>query len=144
MKIPTTLGELLQSGYRSRTVKEELRGGWVGGLRATWGSRLFADHVPAVDELPIARLRAAGAVVLGKTNTPEFAMVGHTDNQGAWDANLSLAQRRAEAVVAALVGTQAIDAKRLAPRAAASMAPVASNRADAGRAKNRRVELVEQ
>ncbi len=71
-------------------------------------------------------------------------VVGHTDNQGAWDANLSLAQRRAEAVVAALVGTQAVDAKRLAPRAAASMAPVASNRADAGRAKNRRVELVEQ
>jgi aspartyl-tRNA(Asn)/glutamyl-tRNA(Gln) amidotransferase subunit A len=52
----------------------------VAGLRTTWGSRLFADHVPANDELPVARLRAAGAVILGKTNTPEFAMQGHTDN----------------------------------------------------------------
>ena len=52
----------------------------VAGLRATWGSRLFDDHVPARDELPVARLRQAGAVILGKTNTPEFAMQGHTDN----------------------------------------------------------------
>ena len=42
------------------------------GLTTTGGSRLFADHVPDEDALPVARLRAAGAVVLGKTNTSEF------------------------------------------------------------------------
>jgi flagellar motor protein MotB len=71
-------------------------------------------------------------------------VVGHTDNQGSWDSNLALSLRRAEAVVAALVADHKVDAKRLAARGAASMAPVASNRADAGRAKNRRVEIVEQ
>ena len=43
------------------------------GLRTTQGSALFADHVPAEDALSVARLRAAGAVIIGKTNTPEFA-----------------------------------------------------------------------
>jgi aspartyl-tRNA(Asn)/glutamyl-tRNA(Gln) amidotransferase subunit A len=60
------------------TVKDNL---FVGGLRATWGSLLFADHIAPRDDLPIARLRAAGAVILGKTNTPEFALSGHTDNR---------------------------------------------------------------
>lgn len=42
------------------------------GLRTTYGSLLFKDHVPAEDELVVARLRRAGAVIIGKTNTPEF------------------------------------------------------------------------
>ena len=46
----------------------------VRGLPATWGSRAFADFVPDTDELPIARLRAAGAVIIGKNNLNEFAM----------------------------------------------------------------------
>ena len=71
-------------------------------------------------------------------------IVGHTDNAGALDGNLALSQRRADAVVAALVGTHKIDAKRLAARGVASLSPVASNRAEPGRARNRRVELVEQ
>lgn len=71
-------------------------------------------------------------------------IVGHTDNVGALDANLVLSLRRAEAVVAALVTTHKIDAKRLSARGVASLSPVASNRSEAGRALNRRVELVEQ
>lgn len=59
------------------TVKDNL---FVAGLRATWGSRLFADHVAPRDDIAVARLRAAGAVILGKTNTPEFALSGFTDN----------------------------------------------------------------
>lgn len=59
------------------TVKDNL---FVGGLRATWGSRLFADHVAPRDDIPVARLRAGGAVIIGKTNTPEFALAGFTDN----------------------------------------------------------------
>lgn len=59
------------------TIKDNLE---VAGLRCTWGSPAFANHLPQVDELPVARLRAAGAVIVGKTNCSEFAMVGHTDN----------------------------------------------------------------
>lgn len=42
------------------------------GLRTTYGSLLFQNHVPDQDELVVARLRRAGAVIIGKTNTPEF------------------------------------------------------------------------
>jgi amidase len=52
----------------------------VAGVRTTYGSPLFADHVPAEDALVVQRLRAAGAVILGKTNTPEFAAGGNTFN----------------------------------------------------------------
>ena len=71
-------------------------------------------------------------------------VVGHTDNQGALDANVLLSQKRADAVVAALVSQHGIDAKRLAARGVANFAPLASNAAETGRAKNRRVELVVQ
>ncbi|HUP01117.1 MAG TPA: amidase [Gemmatimonadota bacterium] len=53
----------------------------VAGLRTTYGSRLYADHVPDEDALVVRRLRAAGAVILGKTNTPEFAAGGNTWNE---------------------------------------------------------------
>ena len=52
----------------------------TAGLRTTWGSPLFADHVPAEDLGTVARLRAAGAIVFGKTNTPEWAAGGNTRN----------------------------------------------------------------
>src|SRR5262245_27346128 len=52
----------------------------VAGLRTTYGSPLYRDHVPAEDALVVQRLRAAGAIVLGKTNTPEFAAGGNTWN----------------------------------------------------------------
>ncbi|MGA2793379.1 MAG: amidase [Roseiarcus sp.] len=44
----------------------------TAGVRTTYGSLLFKDHVPVADELCVARLRAAGAILIGKTNTPEF------------------------------------------------------------------------
>src|SRR5438046_19661 len=50
----------------------------VKGLRTTFGSTLYKDFVPAADALVVQRLRAAGAVILGKTNTPEFAAGGNT------------------------------------------------------------------
>ena len=52
----------------------------VAGLRTTFGSPLYADHVPAEDALVVQRLRTAGAIILGKTNTPEFAAGGNTWN----------------------------------------------------------------
>jgi amidase len=44
----------------------------TAGLRTTYGSSLFSDNVPEQDELVVTRLRQAGAVIIGKTNTPEF------------------------------------------------------------------------
>ena len=71
-------------------------------------------------------------------------VVGHTDNQGTLSYNLDLSKRRAEAVVRVLSSTYGIGAERLAAHGAAFLAPVATNKSDAGRAKNRRVELSEQ
>ena len=50
------------------------------GIRTTFGSTLFQDHVPEEDALVVQRLREAGAIVLGKTNTPEFAFGPNTTN----------------------------------------------------------------
>jgi amidase len=52
----------------------------TGGMRTTWGSPLHADTVPLRDELVVARLKAAGAIRVGKTNVPEFAAGSHTFN----------------------------------------------------------------
>ncbi|NYD41017.1 amidase [Nocardioides panaciterrulae] len=52
----------------------------VAGWRTTYGSPLYAEHVPDRDELLVERVRGAGAVVLGKTNVPEFAAGSHTFN----------------------------------------------------------------
>jgi Asp-tRNA(Asn)/Glu-tRNA(Gln) amidotransferase A subunit family amidase len=51
------------------------------GLRSTFGSWVFADHIPAKDDPIVTRLRDAGAIVLGKTNTPEFGAGGNTNNE---------------------------------------------------------------
>ncbi|WP_394848633.1 amidase [Pendulispora brunnea] len=51
------------------------------GLRTTYGSPLFATHVPAADERVVAVLRQAGAIVLAKTNTPEFGAGANTRNE---------------------------------------------------------------
>jgi amidase len=53
----------------------------VAGWRTTYGSTLFADHVPVRDELIVERIRGAGVVTLGRTNVPEFAAGSHTFNR---------------------------------------------------------------
>jgi amidase len=52
----------------------------VAGLRTTYGSPIYRDHVPEEDAVVVGRLRRAGAVVIGKTNTPEFAAGANTWN----------------------------------------------------------------
>ncbi|HEY0956602.1 MAG TPA: OmpA family protein [Roseateles sp.] len=72
-------------------------------------------------------------------------IVGHTDNVGSVDANEKLSLARAQAVVAALTAAPyGVDAKRLNARGLASLAPLAGNGDETGRARNRRVELVAQ
>ncbi|MFT3864390.1 MAG: amidase [Solirubrobacterales bacterium] len=53
----------------------------TAGIRTTYGSPIFADHVPDRDALIVRRLCAAGAVVVGKTNSPEFGAGSHTFNE---------------------------------------------------------------
>jgi amidase len=62
------------------------------GLRTTYGAGPYADNVPDADTVLVERLRAAGAIVLGKTNTPPFGLLGETKNnlgdhcRNPWDA----------------------------------------------------------
>ena len=53
----------------------------TAGLRTTWGSLIYKDHVPKEDDAGIAQLRGHGAVILGKTNTPEFGAGANTRNR---------------------------------------------------------------
>lgn len=71
-------------------------------------------------------------------------VVGHTDNVGALAANMELSLNRAKAVNEILVKDHRVTAARLEAHGVGPLAPVASNTAEAGRAKNRRVELVGQ
>jgi amidase len=67
----------------------------VAGLRTTFGSPIYADYVPKEDALIVRRLRDAGAIILGKTNCPEFAAGANTFNdvfgrtRNPWDPNKS-------------------------------------------------------
>ncbi|MBI4337499.1 MAG: amidase [Chloroflexi bacterium] len=51
------------------------------GIRTTDGSLAFREHIPADDSVVAERVRRAGAVILGKTNTPEFGLLGTTENR---------------------------------------------------------------
>jgi aspartyl-tRNA(Asn)/glutamyl-tRNA(Gln) amidotransferase subunit A len=89
------------------TVKDNIP---VRDLRTTWGSRLLGAYVPAADELPVARVRARGAVILGKTNVPEFTLEGYTRNdlfgttRNPWDLRLTPGGSSGGAVAAVAAG----------------------------------------
>ena len=82
------------------------------------------------------------AQALGTARDARVFIVGHTDNQGDFENNLGLSQRRAQAVADALSTRFGIAASRMTARGVANLAPVAPNDEEAGRARNRRVELV--
>ena len=80
------------------------------GIRTTYGSPLFADHVPEADSLLVQRLRSAGAVVVGKTNTPEFGAGSQTTNavfgptRNPWDTTRTCGGSSGGAAVAVACG----------------------------------------
>lgn len=80
--------------------------------------------------------------LLHERSALKLLVVGHTDNQGGYDLNMDLSAKRAASVVQALTSRFGISASRLRPAGVGFLAPVASNDTEAGRAKNRRVELV--
>jgi OOP family OmpA-OmpF porin len=106
-----------------------------GILFDTGKATIKPESAKAVEE--VAKLLAADPAL-------KVYVVGHTDTVGLLDANMKLSQERAEAVVQALIKTHSIAAARLKSFGDGPYAPVASNDAEAGRARNRRVELVKQ
>jgi outer membrane protein OmpA-like peptidoglycan-associated protein len=80
--------------------------------------------------------------LLATNKSLKLLVVGHTDNVGGFAANLELSKKRADAVVAQLVSQSKVDARRLQSFGVAYASPVAPNVEEAGRARNRRVELV--
>jgi len=67
----------------------------TAGIRTTFSSRLFADYIPADDAAAVRRLRAAGFILIGKTNTPEFGGLSVTESElngvcrNPWNTRLS-------------------------------------------------------
>lgn len=82
----------------------------TAGIRTTFGSPLFKDNVPTEDAEAVRRLKAAGAIVLGKTNTPEFAAGANTFNdvfgvtRNPWNPDLSPAGSSGGSAVAVATG----------------------------------------
>lgn len=118
------------------------RGLAQAGHIALYGIR-FASDSAVLDKGSHATLAQMAALLKAQPALRAY-VVGHTDNSGSLAHNLALSQQRAEAVVRALTAHYGIAPARLAAKGLASYAPVASNHDDAGKAKNRRVELVEQ
>jgi aspartyl-tRNA(Asn)/glutamyl-tRNA(Gln) amidotransferase subunit A len=93
------------------SVKDSLH---VAGMPTHWGSWLLGDFMAVADETPVARLRAAGAVLLGKTNCPEFTMQGYTGSQrhgitrNPWNAQLTPGGSSGGAVAALASGCGAL------------------------------------
>ncbi len=79
-------------------------------------------------------------------NDPNVSVyvVGHTDNVGSHEANMTLSRARAAAVVDALVSRHGVQRARIVPAGVGPLAPLASNETEDGRSKNRRVELVQR
>ena len=86
----------------------------TAGIRTTYGSPLYQDHVPAEDAEAVRRLKAAGAIVLAKTNTPEFAAGANTVNpvfgatRNPWNPELSPAGSSGGSAVAVATGMLAV------------------------------------
>lgn len=96
---------------------------------------LKPESDPTLDE--IAKLLKASPAL-------KLLVVGHTDHVGTFEFNQDLSQRRAASVVKELTSKYGIAANRLTPHGASFISPVATNKTEAGKALNRRVELVEQ
>lgn len=124
---------VVKADEMARSIGSSGRVALYGILFDTDKADIKPESAPSLQE--IAGLLAAD---------PKLAVliVGHTDNQGAYDYNLDLSRRRAESVVKALTVNFKADPKRLRAAGVGMLAPTASNDADDGRAKNRRVEVV--
>jgi OOP family OmpA-OmpF porin len=111
--------------------------------RVTLRGILFDVGQATIRDSSAAQLAEVGALLKAEP-TLALEVIGHTDNTGTAASNLTLSRQRAEAVKTWLVKTHGIDAARLTTSGRGDTVPVADNTTDAGRAQNRRVELVKR
>lgn len=105
---------------------------------------LFFDHDKATLKAESGPALVEIAALLANEPDLKVYVVGHTDLSGGLDYNMRLSKERAESVAAALVKDHKIAAERLEAHGVGPLVPVATNQNDKGKAKNRRVELVER
>ncbi len=104
---------------------------------------IYFDTDKATIKPESAPTLAEMAKLLDGQPTLNVYIVGHTDNQGSYDHNMTLSRQRAEAVAAALAAHYKVARNRMHTAGLGFLAPVGSNVSEEGRALNRRVELVE-
>ncbi len=93
------------------------------------------DSRPALEEI---------AEFLNSHQEDKYYIVGHTDSVGDFSYNKNLSEKRAQAVMNELIAEYGVDKNQIEAYGVASLSPVTSNATDAGKARNRRVEIVEQ
>lgn len=126
---------LVEADAMAKALTETGRIALYGIYFDTGSAAIKPESEETLDE--IAKLLKSDAAL-------KLYVVGHTDNQGAYDYNMSLSARRAESVASELTAKYGIAAARLKSAGVGLLAPVASNETGEGRALNRRVELVRQ
>ncbi len=140
---PTETEDIVAAHERQDLSAADIEADLVSEGRVAVRDILFEfDSAAIIEESAEALATIAG--FLEDNAELELVIVGHTDNVGDFDYNLTLSLERAQAVSAWLERRHGIDSDRLQAAGAGMMAPVASNRTDDGRAQNRRVELVER
>ncbi|MBO9357633.1 DUF4892 domain-containing protein [Bordetella petrii] len=141
--IQVDLMELKPMENRMVVLKAEEMGGDLAsdGRVALYGilfdvdkDTMRADSKPQLEEI---------AKLLKSHSSLRVLIVGHTDAQGGLEYNQDLSMRRARSIVRALAQDYGIKIERMTPQGVGMASPVASNRTEQGRAKNRRVELVD-
>jgi OOP family OmpA-OmpF porin len=139
-----TIGEVKPMETGMVTVNAAAMAGEIGSVGHTAVYGIYFDTGKA-DLKPESEPAIAEVVKLLQQNPSlKLWVIGHTDNVGAYQANMDLSRRRAAAVVAVLAGKHGVSPERLQAEGVGPLAPVASNDSEEGRAKNRRVELVKQ
>ena len=146
-KQPVTLLEVIESeamdtGLVTIDAEAMAKGIDASGHVAIYGiyfesnsAELLTKSAPTLEEI---------SKLLKDRPSLNLLVVGHTDNQGDYDYNMALSGRRANAVVRSLGDQYGIERTRLRAAGVGYLAPVAANDTEAGRQKNRRVELVKQ
>lgn len=84
------------------------------------------------------------AEYINSNKSKKFFIVGHTDNVGIFSSNMTLSENRAKTVMNTLITKYGVDPNQLKAYGIANLSPVVSNTTDRGKARNRRVEIVEQ
>ena len=146
-KRPVTLLEVIESKSMDIdmvTVDAEAIGKGIdaNGHMAIYGILFDTDSADINPES--APILAEIAKLLQARPSLNILVVGHTDNQGAYEYNMNLSGRRAGAVARYLADQHGLAPNRMHSAGVGFLAPVSSNDTPAGRAKNRRVELVKQ